>query len=96
MLPDFSLDGDLPPGVFTVTLEAVISRFGDGHPQRQEMTRRLSRIYRLAQETRAVQHFLIFGSYVTEKTAPNDIDIVLIMQDNFGNDILGSPGLTQR
>lgn len=83
MLPDFNRGGDLPPGIYKVTLEEVILRFGDGHPQRQEMTRRLSRIYRLAQETEAVQHFLVFGSYVTEKTVPNDVDIVLIMQDNF-------------
>lgn len=83
MLPDFNSDGDLPPGVYQITLEEAVSRFGNGHPQRHEMTRRLSRIHQLAQETEAVQHFLVFGSYVTEKAAPNDIDIVLIMQDNF-------------
>jgi hypothetical protein len=83
MLPDFNSDGDLPSGVYQVTLEEAIFRFGDGHPQRREMTRRLSCIYRLARETGSVQHFLVFGSYVTDKAAPNDIDIVLIMQDNF-------------
>ncbi len=83
MLPHFNSDGDLPIGIYKVTLEEAVSRFGDGHLQRQEMTRRLSRIHWLAQKTGAIQHFLIFGSYVTEKTAPNDIDIVLIMQNNF-------------
>jgi len=83
MLPDFNSVGDLPLGVYRVTLEEAVFRFGDAHPQRQEITRRLSRIYRLAQETGAVQHLLLFGSYVTEKAAPSDIDIVLIMQDNF-------------
>ena len=83
MLPDFNSDGDLPPGVYPAALEEVIERFGDRHPQRQEITQRLSRIHRLAQEAGSVQHFIIFGSYVTDKAMPNDIDIVLIMQDNF-------------
>ena len=83
MLPDFNSDGDLPPGVYSAALEEVIDRFGDRHPQRQEMTQRLSRIHWLAQETDSVQHFLLFGSYVTDKAMPNDVDIVLIMQDNF-------------
>ncbi len=83
MLPDFNSDGDLPLGVYPAALAEVINRFGDRHPQRQEMTERLSRIHQLAQETGAVQHFLLFGSYATDKAMPNDVDIVLIMQDNF-------------
>ncbi len=83
MLPDFNSRGDLPPGVYSAALEEIIDRFGDRHSQRQEITQRLSRIHRLAQETGAVQHFLLFGSYVTDKAMPNDVDIVLIMQDNF-------------
>ena len=83
MLPDFNSRGDLPPGVYLVALEEIIDRFGDRHPQRQEMTQRLSRIHQLAQGTGSVQHFLLFGSYVTDKEMPNDVDIVLIMQDNF-------------
>jgi predicted nucleotidyltransferase len=83
LLPDFNVAGDLPPGIYTVTLEETIQRFGNRHSQRQEVTRRLQHIYRLDQSTKSVQHFLVFGSYVTQKPAPNDIDIVLVMQDDF-------------
>ena len=83
LLPDFNSDGDLPPGVYGVTLEEAIRRFGGGSRQREEVTSRLSRIYNLAQRTGEVQSFLVFGSYVTERSAPNDVDIVLIMRDGF-------------
>lgn len=83
MLPDFNHDSDLPPGVYGVTLEDVMQRLGNGNPQRGIVTDRLRRIYSLAQSTGAVQKFLVFGSYVTGKPAPNDVDIVLIMQNDF-------------
>jgi predicted nucleotidyltransferase len=83
LLPDFNIAGDLPPRIYTVTLEESLQRFGNRHSQRQEVTRRLHHIYRFAQITKSVQHFLVFGSYVTQKPLPNDIDIVLVMQDDF-------------
>jgi predicted nucleotidyltransferase len=83
LLPDFNADGDLPPGVYSVTLDEAVQRFGGGSLQRERVTDRLRRIYSLAQSTGAVHKFLVFGSYVTDKSAPNDVDIVLIMQDNF-------------
>lgn len=30
-----------------------------------------------------MQHFIIFGSYVTSKAKPNDVDIILVMDDSF-------------
>jgi len=44
-LPDFNSGGDLPPGVYGVTLEEVVRRFGGGSPQREKVTGRLNRIY---------------------------------------------------
>ena len=57
MLPEFNREGDLPPGVYNVTLEEITHRFGNGHNQRREVTQRLHHIYRLAQDTEAVRHF---------------------------------------
>jgi hypothetical protein len=39
--------------------------------------------YLLARRTGKLQRFIIFGSYVTTKPEPNDIDIILIMRDDF-------------
>src|SRR5262249_32979772 len=75
--------GDLPEGVYRASLDEVVARFGNGPPQRQLVTVRLRRIYALAQATGKLAHFVIFGSYVTAKLEPNDVDILLVVQDNF-------------
>ncbi len=41
------------------------------------------RVYELAQQTGKLLRFIIFGSYVTAKPEPNDVDIILIMRDDF-------------
>ena len=41
------------------------------------------RIYELACATNKLERFIIFGSYITSKPDPNDVDIVLIMSDDF-------------
>ncbi len=38
---------------------------------------------KLAQRTEKLERFIIYGSYVTAKPAPNDVDIILIMRDDF-------------
>jgi len=82
-LPAFDSRGDLPVGVHPATLAEVIARFGQGTPPRELITARLVHIYELARTTGKLLRFVIFGSYVTEKSAPNDIDIILVMADNF-------------
>ncbi|MGH9429886.1 MAG: DUF6932 family protein [Terriglobia bacterium] len=61
----------------------MVERFGHGTPQRELVTTRLVHSYELARRTGKLERFVIFGSYVTSKSAPNDIDIILIMRDDF-------------
>lgn len=82
-LPDFNPDGDLPPGVYPVTLAEALSRFGHGSVQRRIVAERLAQVYRLAASTNALARFIVFGSFVTSKPDPRDIDLVLIMDDAF-------------
>ncbi len=82
-LPDFTPSGDLPEGVHQATIDEVIARFGSGTSQRQTVTARLQQIYQLAQNTGKLQRLIIFGSYITAKPEPNDIDVVLIFDDDF-------------
>ena len=81
-LPEFNLSGDLPEGIHPATLEEVITRFGAG-TRRQEVSSRLRRIYETAQSTGQMSSLLIFGSYITDKPEPNDVDVILIMTDAF-------------
>jgi hypothetical protein len=82
-LPAFDNRGDLPVGVHHATLAEVINRFGSATPQRELVTTRLVHIYELAQQTGKLLRFVIFGSYVTAKPEPNDVDIILVMADDF-------------
>jgi hypothetical protein len=82
-LPAFNNRGDLPEGVSKASLDEVVARFGHGTPQRQQVTTRLRRIYALAQATGKMERFVIFGSYVTAKLEPNDVDIILVVRDDF-------------
>lgn len=76
-LPAFNEEGDLLPGVHRATLPEVLARFGKGTAQRGAVADRLSRIYQLAASTRQLARFVVFGSFVTAKGDPNDVDIIL-------------------
>lgn len=82
-LPNFNSKGELPEGVYQATIDEVIARFGTGTPQRQEVSANLLRIYQLAKATGKLERLIIFGSYVTTKPSPNDVDIVLVFSDDF-------------
>ena len=82
-LPDFTADGDLPPGVHRATWNEVLERFGGEVGSRIVCTRRLAHVCALARRTGCLKRFVIFGSYVTTKVEPNDVDVVLVMEDTF-------------
>lgn len=82
-LPAFNEDGDLPPGIHRATLVEVLERFGQGAFRRRIVADRLARVYQLAASTREVARFVVFGSFVTAKAEPNDVDIILLMEDGF-------------
>jgi hypothetical protein len=44
---------------------------------------RLARVYRVAQATDHLARFVVFGSFVTNKLEPNDVDVFLLMADTF-------------
>ena len=81
--PDFDDKGDLPVGIHQATLAEVVRHFGVRTTQRRVVARRLSRIYELAAATGHLSRFIIFGSFVTSKPDPNDVDIFLLMEDAF-------------
>jgi hypothetical protein len=82
-LPLLRQDGDLPPGVYRATLRDTIDRFGKGSRQRIAVAQRLERIYGVAVGTGQLMRFVVFGSFVTAKREPADVDVFLIMADTF-------------
>ena len=82
-LPPFTVQGDLPPGLHRATLRAVLERFGSGSPQRMLLGLRLERVYNVAWATGHLARCVVFGSFVTAKPFPNDVDVFLLMEDTF-------------
>jgi hypothetical protein len=60
-----------------------MKHFGSATLQRQAVARRLERIYNLARGTSQLARFIVFGSFVTNKPEPNDVDIFMLMEDIF-------------
>jgi hypothetical protein len=82
-LPQFNDLGDLPLGVHQATLDEVVARFSGQTARREACTRRLMHLVELARRAGHVQRLVVFGSYVTAKREPNDVDIILVMRDSF-------------
>lgn len=82
MLPDFDEFGNLPPGIYRCTPEEVLQRFGQGSPEREVETKELVRFIQWAIE-KGVRRLMVNGSYITNKKAPNDVDIVILPGENF-------------
>jgi hypothetical protein len=81
--PAFNEFGDLPEGSYMATLDEVVARFEAGSSQRQAITDRLRRICLLASATSQLDRLLVFGSYVSDVSEPNDVDVILVMRNEF-------------
>jgi uncharacterized protein DUF6932 len=86
--PNYCDDGDLPVGIHQATLAEVMERFGQSNFQRRVMAQRLARIYDLSQSTGQVARFIVYGSFITAKPFPNDVDVFLLMEDTFDSNQL--------
>jgi hypothetical protein len=81
--PEFTETGDLPTGVHEASLAETLARLGTGSNQRRLLARRLERIHQIASQTSRLARFVVFGSFVTDKHEPNDVDVFMLMEDNF-------------
>jgi len=86
-LPEFNANGDLPPGVHRASWTEVRGA-SVGDLVSEKFARGAWPIFLFfftnSRGVRPVcQRFVIFGSYVTAKANPNDVDVILIMDDAF-------------
>lgn len=82
-LPSITESGDLPVGVYAATLAEVVDRFGTASDRRKLLSLRLRRIHEIAIRTGHLTRFVVFGSFITSKIEPNDVDVFMIMDDGF-------------
>lgn len=81
-IPDFRTDGYLPEGLFFASEAEVTFRFGTSNRYRRRLVLRVRRWIELAREVKALR-LLVDGSFVTAKSAPNDVDAVVLLPSDF-------------
>lgn len=91
MLPELTGEGELPPGVHAADWQEFRARFGALSPRRVWLSGRLRALLRLAASNGELRRVFIWGSFVTAKPAPRDLDILLIMDENFEVDRVAAP-----
>lgn len=82
-VPPFEANGDLPIGIHPMLLKEAVARFGMSTARHRVMAARLERIYQTAVATGHLARIVVFGSFITSKPEPNDVDVVLLMEDDF-------------
>jgi hypothetical protein len=81
-------NGYLPPGVHPATKRDIIERFGMNSPRRQVLASRLEELLSLARETSKLQRVFIWGSFVTGKSFPGDLNVFLLLQEGFDREFM--------
>ncbi len=83
MIPEFNTDGNLPEGIYTTHEEEFLNRFGAGSARRKWLGERLQELFALAKSTGKLECIFVWGSFVSAKESPNDIDLLLLMSSDF-------------
>jgi hypothetical protein len=83
VLPDFTPEGDLPVGVHLAEWEEFVSRFGTSTARRMWLLGRLHAILSLAASSGKLRRVFVWGSFVTTKASPKDVDLLLILDEDF-------------
>ncbi len=87
MIPEFQTDGNLPKGLHKATLNEAREVFGTGGSARRKLLIvNLKNIIELAKSTGKLERVIVWGSFVSNKEFPHDIDLLLIMGNDFDMD----------
>lgn len=66
-----------------VTLDDIRVRFGTSTPRRQFLFRQLAIVVNHLLSTGNVNRIYLFGSFVSGKASPNDVDLLVVMNTGF-------------
>jgi hypothetical protein len=91
VLPEFNSDGDLPVGVHLTDWPEFRARFGTATPRREWLFERLRALVALAATTGKLRRIFIWGSLVTTKPSPRDVDVLLMMDEDFEVERIAAP-----
>jgi hypothetical protein len=83
MLPELTSLGELPVGVHLAGWQEFQERFCKSSSRREWLASHLRTLLDLPSTNGKLRRAFIWGSFVTAKPAPNDLDILLIMEEDF-------------
>ena len=85
-LPELTNDGFLPPGIYAASLREVLARHAVGSPVRQRQGELLRLLVEAAKTYPTIKRVLVWGSFVTDKTEPGDLDYSIVISINHGSE----------
>jgi hypothetical protein len=91
MLPAFNQEGNLPEGIHLATDDEVFGQFATLSARRQWLGEQLRSLLALAKSTGQLARVFLWGSFVTSKEVPNDLDVLLVMGTEFAIEAVPSP-----
>ena len=81
-IPAFDATGHLPTGIHDGTVEEIATRFSH-FPERRSLWETLLRYVAELRRWPLAQELLLDGSFVTSEPAPHDIDLILVLRDDY-------------
>jgi len=78
-IPDLEPEGFLPPGIHAASLSEVGVRFGAASTARQRLGGLLGQVVEAAKGYPTIKRVLVWGSFVTAKVEPNDLDYSVVV-----------------
>jgi len=86
MIPEFDEEGELPAGIYGVTMDEVRARLAQftTSDRRIMLFETLERFVATARQANVVTRIYLVGSYVTAKAEPEDIDLLVVYRAAMG------------
>ena len=89
MIPKFNKYGNLPDGIYKVTLKEIKKKFGSESQQRKILFKYLKSLAKLLSKNKIItKRFIIDGSFVTDIEYPGDIDCIIIFRKSYSDNSL--------
>ena len=92
MLPAFNDDGNLPEGIHLATEDEIYAELTTSSARRRWLGDQLRSLLALAKSTGHLARVFLWGSFVTLKEVPNDLDVLLVMDAEFSVEAVPTHG----
>ena len=87
-LPEVNTHGYLDPGIYIASMEEVLERFGTSTSTRQHQGSLLRLIVERAKKYPTIKRVLLWGSFVSAKPDPADLDYSIVVDLRYNADAI--------